>query len=109
MKKIILIAALLTAGISTQAGRGGDRDLTLKNSMAGFASESIEHSMRLLNRTNPTAKDLVIGANVQSLTQADSTVIIELSGGSEITYNCLRFDDWSRGGTVLKKEVVCRQ
>lgn len=108
MKKFILIAALLTAAISTQASRGGDRNLTLKNSMAGFASESIEHSMRLLYRTHPTVKDQVAGANVQIISEADSTVVIELTDGSEITFNCLRFDDWSRGGTVLKKEVACR-
>lgn len=109
MKKLILIATLLTAGFSANAGRGEGRDLALKNSMAGFATESIEHSMRLLYRTNPAIKDQVTGADVQILSEADSTVNIELTDGSILTYNCLRFDDWSRGGTILKKEVVCRK
>jgi|GEM_PF-4737172 len=109
MKKLILIATLLTTGLSANASRGGDRNLTLKNSMAGFASESIEHSMELLYRTNPAIKDQVTGADVQILSEADSTVNVELTDGSVITYSCLRFDDWSRGGTILKKEVVCRK
>ncbi|MCF8060695.1 MAG: hypothetical protein K9K67_15435 [Bacteriovoracaceae bacterium] len=108
MKKIIMITVLLSAAFSAQARRGAT-DLTLKNSMAGFASESIEHSMSVLNRTNPTVKDQVAGASVQIISAADSTVIIELTDGSEMTFNCIRFDDTSRGGTVLKKEVVCRQ
>ncbi|MCR9205701.1 MAG: hypothetical protein NXH75_14045 [Halobacteriovoraceae bacterium] len=109
MKKLIVAATLLTLALSTQASRGGDRNLTLKNSMAGFASESIEHSMRLLYRTNPAVKDQVNGANVEIISAQDSAVSIELVDGTVFTYNCFRFDDWSRSGTVLKKEVVCRQ
>lgn len=108
MKKLMIVATLLTLALSAQA-RGDDRDLTLKNSMAGFATESIEHSMRVLYRTNPAIKNQVAGANVQIASETDSTVAIELVDGSEFTFNCIRFDDWSRGGTVLKKEVVCRQ
>ena len=109
MKKLIVAATLLTLTLSAQASRGGDRNLGFKNSMAGFASESIEHSMRLLYRTNPAVKDQVVGANVQIASAQDSTVAIELADGTELIYSCIRFDDWSRGGTVLKKEVVCRQ
>lgn len=108
MKKLIIAATLLTIGLSAQA-RGGDRDIALKNSMAGFASESIEESVRLLYRTNPAVKDMVSGAQVEILNDQDSTVLVSLNDGSELTFNCLRFDDWSRGGTILKKEVVCRQ
>ncbi len=108
MKKLIIAVALLTIGLSAQA-RGGNNDLTLKNSMAGFTSESVEESVRLLYRTNPAIKDQITGAQVDILSEQDSTVVIGLNDGSELTLSCLRFDDWSRGGTVLKKEVVCRQ
>lgn len=111
MKKLIIIAALLSTSLTANASGGGNRpgrDQALKNSMAGFASESIEHSIRLLNRTNPSLRDQVTGAQVEILSEQDATVTIDLNDGSVLTYNCLRFDDWSRGGTVLKKEVVCR-
>lgn len=111
MKKLVIIAALLTATLSAYAtggGSGNGRDLGLKNSMAGFASESIEHSMRILYRTNPGLKDQVAGAQVELLSAQDSTVSIDLNDGTVMTYTCIRFDDWSRSGTVLKKEVVCR-
>lgn len=108
MKKLLVVATLLTLGLSAHA-RGGNTNLSLKNSMAGFASESIEHSMRLLFRTNPTIKDQVASAQVEIISEQDSTVLIGLTDGTELTFNCIRFDDWSRGGTVLKKEVVCRQ
>lgn len=109
MKKLTIVATLLTLAFSAHASRGGTRNLNFKNSMAGFASESVEHSMELLYRTNPAIKDQVVGANVEIISQADSAVIIELTDGSQLSFSCLRFDDWSRGGTVLKKEVACRQ
>ncbi len=108
MKKLMIAATLLTLSIATQA-RGGNANLDLKNSMAGFASESIEESVRLFYRVNAGLKEQVIGASVTTNTPEDSTVVIELEDGSAFTYSCLRFDDWSNGGTVLKKEVVCRQ
>ncbi len=108
MTKMIITATLLIIGLSAQA-RGGDRDLALRNSMAGFASESIEESIGILYRTNPALKDTVTGAQVEILNDQDSTVFVSLNDGSELIFNCLRFDDWSRSGTVLKKEVVCRK
>lgn len=98
----------MALSITAQA-RGGNTNLGLKNSMAGFVSESLEHSMRLFYQTNAAQKELVSTASVERLTQDDATVVIELEDGTAFTYNCIRFDHWSRGGTVLKKEVVCRQ
>lgn len=109
MKKLITITALLTLAFSAQARRDGDTNQAFKNTMAGFASESIEHSLELMVRQAPATAAQVVSTNVQILTQDDSIVVVGLADGSELTYNCLRFDEWSRGGTVHKKEVICRQ
>lgn len=108
MKKFIIAATLLTIGLSAQA-RGGDRDIAFKNSLAGFSSESIEESMKLLYRTTPALQNQVTGASVELLNEQDSTVLVTLNDGTELIFNCLRFDDTSRGGTIIKKEVVCRK
>lgn len=108
MKKLIVALSLITVAFSAQARGGADRNPALKNSMAGFVSESLEHSMRLFYTANAAQKDLVTAASVERLTQDDATVVIELEDGTSFTYNCIRFDEWSRGGTVHKKEVVCR-
>lgn len=112
MKKLLIITVLMATSFTTNASggsRSGGKDRVLKNSMAGFVSESIEHSVRNLYRSNPSIKDQVAGASVQTLSDSDSTVTIELADGSELVYNCIRFDRWSNSGTVLKKEVVCRK
>jgi hypothetical protein len=109
MKKLIIAATLLALTVSAQARRGGNTQLPLKNSMAGFASESIEESTRLFYRLSPALKDQVIGAQVELVSGTDSNVQIELTDGTVANFNCIRFDDWSNGGTVLKKEVVCRK
>ncbi len=104
MKQFIAMTALLLVGFSTYA-KGGN--IAYKNSMAGFAGESIEHS--LLQVFNANGGDQVVGTSVELLSDTDSTVLIDLADGSQLTFNCLRFDDISRGGTVIKKEVVCRR
>lgn len=109
MKKQMIALALLTLTLSAQASNGGSKNLTLKNSMAGFAAESIEESTRHLYRQSPALKDQVIGAQVELTSATDSSVQIDLVNGSTIAFNCFRFDDWSKSGTVLKKEVVCRR
>lgn len=112
MKNLMITILALSVSFSALASggsrSGGRTNLGLKNSMAGFVSESLEHSMRVFYRTNAASKDLVLNASVDRISQDESTVVIELEDGSAFTYNCLRFDDWSRSGTVLKKEVVCR-
>jgi hypothetical protein len=109
MKKLIIVTALLTLSSFTQASNGSKTQLSLKNSMAGFASESIEKSTRLLYRLSPQVKNNITGAKVDLLTNTDSIVQIEHLDGTTTTFSCFRFDDWSKGGTVLKKEVVCRK
>lgn len=108
MKKLLIAATLLTIGFSAQASEGR-RNIAFKNSMAGFASESIEESMELLYRTSPTLQNQVMGASVELLNEQDSTVVVSMNDGSELAFNCLRFEDTSNSGTVIKKEVVCRR
>lgn len=109
--KYVLVAVLI-AGVSQTAfaRRGGDDPArqAFKNSQAGFVSESLEHSMRQFFRVNQALKDEVADATVESTSLDTSIVNIILNDGSEYHYDCLRFDDTSRGGTIVKKEVVCR-
>jgi len=100
----MMMTALFMIGLTAQA-KGGN--IAFKNSMAGFAGESIEHS--LLQIFNADGGKNVVGANVEILSETDSTVYVDLQDGTQLTFQCLRFDDISRGGTVVKKEVVCRK
>ncbi len=106
MKKLVL--ALTIMSLSQFAFAKGGGNLVFKNSQAGFVSESLEESLEHFVRVNPAMKDMVQNATVVSQTPDDSVVTISMDDGSAITYTCVRFDDWSKGGTVLKKEVVCR-
>lgn len=110
MKKILLVLTVLGLTQAALAKGGGNNPgkLAFKNSQAGFVSESAEHSLQMFVRANSVLKDSVQNVTVVSQTPDDSVVTISLNDGSAVTYTCLRFDDWSNGGTVLKKEVVCR-
>lgn len=109
--KYVLVALLIAGASQTALARRGGNDparQAFKNSQAGFVSESLEHSMRIFYRTNQALKDQVVDAAVESTSLDTSVVSIILNDGSEYQYDCLRFDDTSRGGTIIKKEVVCR-
>ncbi len=110
MKKLVLSMIILGLSQIAAAKGGGSNPakLAFKNSQAGFVAESLEDSLRRFSTANVEMRDLVQDATVVSETPNDSVVTISISDGTAVTYTCLRFDDWSKGGTVLKKEVVCQ-
>ncbi len=110
MKKLLITLSfvLIPTFSFASSGSSNGRDLQFKNSEAGFVSESVEHSMRIFSQTQFYMAVKVTGLQVQIPQAGESLVTLSLSDGNEMTYTCFQFDDWSRSGTVLKKEVACR-
>lgn len=111
MKTILktLILASLVLASSAHSREDDAAKLIYKNSEAGFAGESMEHSLMQFALTHHTdLKDLVTGATVTILDAQNSEVMIETNNAS-FAYQCRRFTTLSRGGTVVKKEVVCQK
>lgn len=109
MKKVTVMIAML-AGFSAFArgGDGGHGGLPL-NSNAYLIHEATENSMRKLLLTEPGAAAQVSGVSA-SMIGADgtTTVTIELGAERVVKFLCTPFDDFSHGGTILKKEMACR-
>ncbi len=124
MKKMMLVTTLMLSSVGASAlgafghrNDGGRDDSPARdgrdsrpglNSSAGFLSESVEHALRRLVALDAPAElnnVVSVEAAYQSATQA--TVVLISTPTSEFKYSCSLFDDFSRGGTVVKKEVRC--
>lgn len=124
MKKMILVTTLVLSSVGASAlgafghrSGGGRDDSPLRDgrdnrpglsSSAGFLSESVEHALRRLAALDAPAEvnNLVsVEASYQSATQ--TTVVLISTPTTEFKYSCSLFDDFSRGGTMVKKEVRC--
>lgn len=110
MKKIILVAAVMFVSSLAFAKNGGSNpsNVAIKSTSAGFLSESLEHSIRQLNLSNPGSLDSVQDASVLSSGTDQTVVTLTMTDGSAVSYLCSRFDHLSKGGTIVKKEVMCQ-
>jgi hypothetical protein len=102
MKSKLLAAAILLTATSAFA-RGG---AGITNA-SEFLHESIEHSIRKIALSNPAVSTNLSGVSAAAIDADSVAVELTLSSGEAFTLNCELVDEWSRGGTVLKKEVVC--
>jgi hypothetical protein len=104
MKKTILTLSLLLAG--TLLAKGGTPN-PAKLTKAGLLAEAIEHSTRKLALVDrPELKNEIQSISAEYISSTE--VVVELvSPNQVVTYKCLQFDDFSQGGTVLKKEFRC--
>lgn len=107
MKKIGLIV-LAAMSISQIAHAKGGSDSAFDLTQAGFIAESVEHSLQQLFFSDAALADQVRDASVAT-NGSDSIVTIAMADDSIITYSCFKFQDTSKGGTVVKTEVACRQ
>lgn len=107
MKKLTLIALAALSMVQFAHAKGGV-DSAFDLTQAGFISESIEHSLEQLFFSNAALADQVKDASVVT-TGTDSLVTITMLDESIITYSCFKFQDTSKGGTVVKTDVACRQ
>ncbi len=110
MKKLLMVAALLSgfSAFARGGGNGGGGGLPL-NSMAYLVHEATENSMRLLLSSEPTAANSVSGIDANVIdAQGTTQVTVELGAERVVKYLCTPFDDFSHGGTIVKKEMLCR-
>ncbi len=91
---------------SPALARGGQDSVLTRGSQAWFAAESGEHELRALlaNGSLTEAQPLSLVVDLTSTTTSE--VSIETASGV-LTDDCRMVDEWSRRGTVLKKEVFC--
>lgn len=109
MKKAILAGLLCVSSMALARGGGGEHGGLPLNSMAYLVHEATENSMRLLLSSDPSAAALVSGVDANVLdAQATTQVTIELGSERVAKYLCTPVDDFSHGGTIVKKEMLCR-
>lgn len=85
--------------------RGGNAP---RGSEAWFKKESKQHSIRLMAKADPAFPASVVASDVV-VTGSTSKVTLTLADETQLSFDCLMFDESSRGGTVIKKEVKCTQ
>jgi hypothetical protein len=101
---------------NTQRRGGGDDNLpgddrggnAPRGSEAWFKKESRQHSIRLMAKADPSFPSTVAASDVV-ITGATSRVTLTLVDATQLSFDCLMFDESSRSGTVIKKEVKCTQ
>jgi sarcosine oxidase gamma subunit len=105
----LVAAAAVTLGLAAlatgAAARDGDDTLLPRGSNQWFVTESLEHSVRGLVLSGE--REAVDDASVALQSEARALVTITLANGAVATFSCAMFDDFSHGGTVVKKEVAC--
>lgn len=110
MKKWIVALSVFASFSALARGGGGNGGGGLPlNSMAYLVHEATENSMRLLLSAEPAAANLVSGIDANMIDAQGTTLVsIELGAERVVKYLCTPFDDLSHGGTIVKKEMVCR-
>lgn len=106
----LLSSAVLFGLVAAQpalARRGGGTDDVLtRGSQAWFAAETAEHEVRLLLASGALTEAMPTTIAVDLTSAATSSVVVDSTSGT-FEDLCRMVDHWSRGGTVLKKEVYC--
>lgn len=95
--KSILTVLIVIMGATAFAKGGGTKPMTPSR----FLTESVEYSV-LLAQANGAI--LAVAADV--VDTANITVVVTQAQGDK-NYLCKLVDDFSNGGTVVKKDVFC--
>jgi hypothetical protein len=104
MKHVLLAATALFVTTTTATARDGVGDFA-RGSHGWFLEESAEHALRTAGAMGSI--DSVTALSVAVVSATETSVRVETSDG-ELNFSCYLVDEWSRSGTVLKKEVLCR-
>lgn len=108
MKNVLLVMTML-AGFSAFARGGVEHGGLPLNSNAYLMHEAVENSMRLLLQSEPSVAGSVTGVDANIIdAQGTTLVTLELGAQRVVKYTCTPFDDFSHGGTIVKKEMACR-
>lgn len=108
--KTILFVVLSVVFSNAAFAKGGvksPQEMAIKNSLAGFVHESLEHATEILNASNSNAINQVISASIQVLSETSSLVVIQLNDGSTSSFDCSLVQDFSKGGSIVKNEARC--
>jgi hypothetical protein len=109
MKKITITLALVPfLALARGGGNDGGGNTGITN-LADFAREATEHAFRQMKSIDaPQALNLVKDVYTELTSPTDASVSIGLNGElKELNYSCKLIDEVSRGGSVIKKDVVC--
>lgn len=97
--KAILLLTVLFGAITASAKNGGNQPMTPDR----FLEESIEYSIAMTKMTGA----VVASVSTQSVDADTMIVAVSATNGSLYSYECNIVDDFSNGGTVVKKDVLC--
>ena len=100
--KLVTSIALLAAVSLSGLAQARDNDRLTRGSQAWFVAESVEYVLRAQPEVS------LASLSVELTGPEDLILTLGKADDATQTFNCFMFDEWSRGGTVLKKEVVCR-
>jgi hypothetical protein len=108
VQSLVLVLGMLSSGMA-MARRGGessDPGRAARGTAAWFVGESAELTVQSLIASAQLKDSEILAVNAQLQSAALVHVGISSEVG-ELAKDCQMFDEWSRSGTVLKKEVVC--
>ena len=107
MKNAMVTLLLILSAISAHAKGGGNKNPSLATS-AGFIAESVETSIQRLTLIDSVgSENAMIGVQAIKTVSGNIEVSIQMQDGSTKIYNCELFDDVSKNGTIVKKDVRC--
>lgn len=106
LASILALSALLSVPAFAKSGDDSVK-VPARGTRAWFALEAGEHSLRNLALTDSNAADAVTGI-ATTLDGDIATVVIGFDNVS-VEYSCIQFDDFSKSGTVVKKDVACQR
>jgi len=98
--KVLLITLITAVSAFAYAKNGGNAPMTPDR----FMHESIEHSTVM---AKASGAGVIVSSNAQFIDSETINVSLTGDGGSVYTYQCVLVDDFSKGGTVVKKDVRC--
>lgn len=110
-----LTIALAFLVSTTAFAKGGNDDgahednvKLLRGSQAWFLAESSESAIGKLSITDNAAAEAITDINVTVDAGRTNTVVQIKTATQNFNYNCQMIDQSSKGGTIIKKEVVCQ-
>ncbi len=110
MKNLLtgIVFLTLSTTVIARGGNDNDSDSTqfARGTTAWFAAETAEHGAEGLVANNLLEESAAKSLEVNLTSAKDSNLVVDTDVDS-IIERCLMQDHYSRGGTVLKKEVYC--
>lgn len=98
--KAVLFALITVVSVFASAKNGGAKPMTPER----FMHESIEYSTALAMNAGAGS---VLSSNAQFIDSETINVVLTGSNGASYSFQCVLVDDFSKGGTIVKKDVRC--